>query len=93
MNKLESIRERDSNPETFSWGLSTLHAKIRVMECILHIGYRMDVKKWQCRNSGDKSLVEQRKKNIIDSFRKRTGLLLDTPKQGTRTMGIAQEDF
>jgi hypothetical protein len=82
MNNLELIRQRKSNAATFAWGLSTLHAQIRLMECILHIACRLDVKKWQCRKPEEKQSVTNRKKCIIDKFRSETGLLLDTPKQG-----------
>ncbi|KAI4454235.1 acyl-coa desaturase [Holotrichia oblita] len=39
-------------------------------------------KKWQSRTPDEKRGVADRKKYIIDRFRKKTGLLLDTPKQG-----------
>jgi hypothetical protein len=59
---LELIRQRKSNVATFSWGLSTLHAQIRLMEYILHIAYRLDVKNWQCRKPEEKQSVVNRKK-------------------------------
>jgi len=34
----------------FKFGLSTLHAWIRFFECLLHISYRLDFKKWQVRD-------------------------------------------
>ena len=52
------------------------------MACILHIAYRLEIKKWQVRTSEDKLAIANRKKQIIEKFREETGLLLDTPTQG-----------
>ncbi|XP_023211294.1 zinc finger protein 567-like, partial [Centruroides sculpturatus] len=82
MNDLPNIKMRQCNEETFSFGLSTLPCHIRFMECILRIAYRMDIKKWQVRETEEKESLSTRKKNIINTFRTETGLLLDTPKQG-----------
>lgn len=82
MNNLNLIRQRPCDPQTFSFGLSTLHAQIRLMECVLHIAYRLEVQKWQCRKTEEKQNVAARKLTIINRFRTETGLLLDTPKQG-----------
>jgi hypothetical protein len=35
------------NEEALHYGISPLHAWIRFFECLLHISYRMDVKKWR----------------------------------------------
>ncbi|KAE9522419.1 hypothetical protein AGLY_017178 [Aphis glycines] len=42
MNKFDNMDKYPVKPETFSYGLSTLHAYIRFLECILHISYRLD---------------------------------------------------
>ncbi|KAK4872369.1 hypothetical protein RN001_014398 [Aquatica leii] len=63
------------------FGISSLHAWIRFFECLLHISYRLDVKKWQSRGE-DKVKVESRKKNVQKGFRQKLGLLVDMPKQG-----------
>ncbi|EYC40914.1 hypothetical protein Y032_0590g390 [Ancylostoma ceylanicum] len=54
---------RQENPATLGFGISPLQAWIRSMECILHIAYRIDVKKWAIRSVEDKKKVEERKKN------------------------------
>ena len=82
MNNLEVVMRKTANEQTFCWGLSTLHGYIRFMECLLHIAYRLEIKKWQAPGDNDKSIVACRKKIIIDQFRARTGLLVDMPKQG-----------
>ena len=38
MNKLEDIDRRSRNEDMYQYGLSSLHAWIRCMECLLHIG-------------------------------------------------------
>lgn len=80
MNQLEV---REVNQETLAWGLSPLHAHIRFMECVLHISYKFEVRKWMARLSLDeKEIVQSKKKSVIDNFRRQTGLLIDMPAQG-----------
>ena len=38
MNNLEAFSQREKNEEMYQYGLSSLHAWIRCMECLLHIG-------------------------------------------------------
>ena len=40
MNDLQLVRQLSPRNEHFQFGLSTLHAWIRLFECIVHIGYR-----------------------------------------------------
>ena len=61
--------------------LSTLHAWIQFFECLLHISYRLEVKKWQIRKQ-DREKVQQRKPLIQEKFCKEMGLLVDVPKPG-----------
>ena len=61
--------------------LSTLHAWIRFFECLLHISYRLEVKKRQIRKQ-DRENVQQRKHLIQEKFRKEMGLVADVPKPG-----------
>ena len=68
--------------EHYGFGLSTLHAWIRFFECMLHISYRLDIKKWQVRSDEDKSRVQKRSEGIKQKFEKHTGLIIDKPKPG-----------
>lgn len=79
-NKLD--RQREANPSTFKFGLSILHARIRFFESLLHLSYKLEVKKWQLRNEDDKNAVKQRKSMIQEDFRNRLGLIVDVPKAG-----------
>lgn len=60
--------------------MSSLHAWIRFFECCLHVGYKLDIKKFQARSSDDKESVQTRKENIQKGFRLRLGLIVDQPK-------------
>lgn len=82
MNNLEEVQKRKCDEQTFSWGLSPLHAFIRCMECLLHIAYKLEIKKWRAGGQNEKDNVASGKKQIIDRCRSETGLLIDTPKQG-----------
>lgn len=85
MNNIELVQKKPVDEDMYKYGLSSLHAWIRAMECLLHIAYRLDIKSWQSRGDDAKKSVDERKKNIQDRFRKETGLLLDVVKQGSGT--------
>ncbi|CAH2101215.1 unnamed protein product [Euphydryas editha] len=74
--------KKDVDVDALSFGLSTLHARIRLFESILHVSYKLTVKKWQLRDDVDKIIVKERKKVIQDKFRRETGLIVDVPKGG-----------
>lgn len=76
MNKFENIRFRDTDITTYRFGLSTLHAWIRFFECILHLSYRLDFKKWQTRKE-DRDKLKARKFEIQKQFRSEMGLIVD----------------
>ena len=40
-------KKRPINTFSLNFGLSSLHAWIRIFECILHISYRLNIKKWR----------------------------------------------
>lgn len=83
MNKLDT--HTSVEPEYYKFGLSPLHAHIRMLECLLHISYKLTVKKWQIRDQAQKGEVDQRKKAIQEEFKRRTSLIIDKPKQGSGT--------
>lgn len=75
-------RRKEINEDTLKFGLSTLHARIRLFEAVLHLAYKLPVKKWQLRADNEKQIVQQRKKEIQDEFRTKLGLIVDVPKAG-----------
>lgn len=82
MNDLENVTKRAPKVDTYSFGLSTLHTWIRFFECLIHISYRLDLKKWQVRGAEEKQILLNRKQHVINRFRNETGLVVDQPKQG-----------
>ena len=59
-----------------------LHAWIRFFECLLHLSYKLPLKKWQAQGEEDKKIVAATKKNIQTRFKKELGLIIDRPKPG-----------
>ena len=51
MNHKQAIEKLVLEPNALKFGLSALHSYIRCFECILHISYRLPIKKWQIRGS------------------------------------------
>lgn len=82
MNNIDDAVKRTSDTSTFQFGLSTLHAWIRFLECVLHLSYRLDVKKWQVRDAEHKKLFLDRKTKVQAQIREQMGLLVDYPRAG-----------
>lgn len=81
-NLNDENRDYTVDPDKICFGLSTLHALLRCFECLLHISYRLDVKKWQVRGEEDKMYVQHRSNLIKKSFKEKLGLIIDKPKPG-----------
>lgn len=75
----EKFRGKESN---FKYGISPLHCWIRFFEYILHLGYKLNIQKWQIRADEDKRAVAKRKENIQSAFWRELGLRVDMPKVG-----------
>lgn len=58
-----------------------MHGWIRIFECLLHLAYKLPLKKWQAWGS-EKDIVAQNKERIRKEFRERCGLIVDKPKPG-----------
>lgn len=85
MNDLEKIWSLESDPSMYDYGISSLHAWIRCLECCLHISYRIPVQRWQIRNQDEKKQVKERKEHIQRQIKVEMNLLVDIPKQGHGT--------
>lgn len=59
-----------------------MHARIRLFENLLHLSYKLPLKKWQVRNKEERDTVAQKKKNIQKEFRSKLGIIVDKPKHG-----------
>lgn len=85
MNNLEAVTKKEVSTDLYKFGISSLHARINCMECLLHIAYRQNLKTWSVRGEENKRILEEKKKEIQTKFRKETGLLIDVVKQGSGT--------
>lgn len=63
MNKLNALSKHEVDLNMLALGLSPLHAYIRFMECLLHISYRLEIKKWYVSGEENKAKVAAKKKN------------------------------
>lgn len=85
MNNLELVEKRVTSPEMLKFGLSSLHARINVMGCLLNISYRLDIKKSSVRGTEEQNVRDAKKKIVQDRFKNELGLLIDVVKQGHGT--------
>lgn len=73
--------QREISSEAIEFGLSIVHARIRLFESILHLAYKLPVKKYRERKTESEKKLEHEKKLYIQKrFREETGLLVDIPK-------------
>ena len=63
-------------------GVSTLHAWIKFLECMLHISYKMQITKWQAKTEDKENIVKLRKVEVRSEFRKRMSLVIDQTRVG-----------
>jgi len=84
MNDLKNLENKPVYEEVIQLGLSPLHARIKFMECILHIAYNLGFKKWRS-SKETKDLKEKTKKEIQKKFKLILGLNVDVVKQGMET--------
>jgi hypothetical protein len=82
MNNVAGVTVREVDETAYRFGLSLLHAWIRFFECIIHISYRLDFKKWQVRQPEERELFANRKKRVQEDFKTQLGLLVDHVKPG-----------
>lgn len=94
-NDLEKVKQTEINEEATKFGLSTLHGWIRIFENLLHLSYKLSIRKWQARSQEEKSEVAEQKKKIQREFRLKLGLVVDKPKQsfGTSNDGNTARRF
>lgn len=65
-----------------SFGLSILHARIRIFENIIHLSYKLTLEQWRVSGELEKAVVKERKTFIQAELKKRMGLIVDVPKPG-----------
>lgn len=89
-NNLEIVFSKTVDSDTLTHGINPLHAWIRVLEFLLKLGYKCEVKKWRIKQSSQEGLaVQERKKRIQNAIRDKIGVLVDVvlPNSGTTNDG------
>jgi len=69
-------------PNSLQYGISPLHAWIRLFECSLHISYRLTIQTWQVRGDELKIKFDQQKQKIQSMLFQKLGLSVDKPRSG-----------
>ncbi|KAL7290927.1 hypothetical protein TKK_0015654 [Trichogramma kaykai] len=80
---------------SLSFGLSSLHAEIKVFEHLLHISYRLELGEWDIR-ADMQDRFKERKKKIQDILYTKIGVKVDLCLQGhgtTNTGNVARRCF
>lgn len=87
MNNLSLIKELPIRVENLQYGLSTLHAWIKFLECILHVSYKLEFQKPTIRGATfeEKKRLEERNCAIQKGLWQVLGIKVDRVVQGTRT--------
>jgi hypothetical protein len=82
MNQIHIVSTLPLTPTGLKYGLSTLHAWICSMECLLKVSYKAEVKKWTSRSAADKDKAKAKNNLIQSRFRSEVGLVIDMPRSG-----------
>ena len=85
MNHLELVRSRIPDEEALRLGISCLHCYIRVLDYLLHVAYKLPLRKYVVSTDADKAIVKATKQRIQNECRERLSLVIDMPKQGFGT--------
>lgn len=80
-NSIDIMIARNANTESLKFGLSIWHGWIRFFECLIHLSYKIPIKKLQARSDIEKQIVADTKSRIQKEFRELTGLIIDQPKR------------
>lgn len=81
-NQIEEMVKKEVKIENLQFGLSILHGWIRFFECLLHLSYKLPIKKWQARSEIEKQIVAETKLRVQRAFKEKAGLIVDQPKPG-----------
>lgn len=82
-NNLDNMEIRFKSKEgSLNYGLSVLHLWIRCFEWLLHLSYRLDVKKWQLRGRELKAIGKERKMLLQKRFIEKMAIRVDFPSTG-----------
>lgn len=80
MNNLDEVENGFcADPENLNFGISPLHCWMRFLDCLLHISYRLDFKRWSV-TKNNKPLYLNRKKLVLKRIFEQFGLKVDEPR-------------
>jgi len=84
MNKLSLVQDRSVSEEKLRYGLSPLHAWIRVLEFLLRLSYKNhpNVQKWRVSDPDQKKIVEKTKQTIQKCLLEELNLRVDFVRPG-----------
>ena len=83
VNDLELVRKKKISLEVYQYGLSTLYAWIRFLEWVLHLAYKLTIKKhYKKLTYAEKEIVQNEKIRIQGEIMEELGILVDSVKQG-----------
>jgi len=84
INNIPGLLNRPSNEKVLKLEMSTLHARIRFMEYILHLSYNISFKSWRTSET-TRPIKKEIKKRIQNQFKERVGIQVNIVKQRTGT--------
>lgn len=84
MNNLNLVIKKPCSQEALRMGISPLHARIKSMEFVLHLGYNLTFQRWST-NAETKPQKEANKSRIQKELRERLGIRVDYVQQGFGT--------
>lgn len=91
MNDLNSTTHSAVIVENLKYGLTTMHAWIKSLECVLHISYKMNLKAPIIKNASKEAFLDinNRQKDIHEKLYKALGIKIDKIVQdkGTSNTG------
>ena len=96
MNAIEEIKKKTISRKAISYGISPLHLLINSLEFILHLSYRLPLKKWAIKGVANKKVLNARKQKIKEKLRKKLGILVDSVSHGnglSNTGNVARKFF
>lgn len=97
MNDLDQMDKFTIDEDNFKYGLSTLHAWIKFLECTLHIAYKLESAPTTKRITDEKKiLISEKKKEIQSRLWEELGIKVDRVVQGmgtSNTGNVARKFF
>lgn len=89
MNDLDELKKLQVNEDFYKYGLSSLHASNRSMECLLHTSYKLEVITWQARSEEAKNIGDRQVEKCIrpSSLRNWTLVRCGTTRSGNTNTG------